>query len=272
MHQRATRTVLTAALLAGAVIHASAMRASGQTPDWMPTVDTHAWSRFGVNAYKEVRVRKYVVRKDGEVLQSSTLARTRVTRVGPRSYTLCVSSVLELGGDEAPSAPQNISRDVAPAVTGTTLVGEQQITIDGRPYKTQEIRYTTTTGSQVEQNTVFICKDTTPQVLKRVTKSVDATNEDMATETISTVTALGGMADILCEPKCTWSTTTVIKMRDKTVTIREVNCAEVPGELVSQTTEEHDANGVLIARKELELIGCSSGRPRRLFHRRDKQR
>ncbi len=57
-------------------------------------------------------------------------------------------------------------------------------------------------------------------------------------------------------------------MRDKTITIREVNCADVPGELVSQITEEHDANGVLVARKELELVGYGYGRPTALFRHR----
>ncbi len=271
MHRRVNRTVLWTALLSAAVICTDFPQARGQAADWLPTVETHAWSRFGLRAWKEVRVRKYVMRKNGEVLQSSTLARTRVTRVGPHSYALCVSSILEIGGDGSPAVDQTIERDVAPAVGESEVVGEQQVTINGKAYATQMISYKSVAGNQQETNTIFFCKDTVPQVLKRVTTTVDRITQATESETITTVTVLNSMADILGEAKCTWSTTTVIKMRDKTITIREVNCPDVPGELVSQTTEEHDANGVLVARKELELVGYG-GRPLRLFPRRDRAR
>jgi hypothetical protein len=269
MLERPIRTVLTLVFVALAAIHVSSLLTWGQTPEWMPTTGTHAWSRFGARAWKEVRVRTYAVGENGEVLRSSTtIARTRVMTVGLHSFSLCVSSTVEVAGREFPSEPQTFSRDIAPNVESSQVVGEQQVTIEGRAYATQVIRFATAMGTQAEANTIFFCKDTTPQMLKRVTTSVDSTNPDMATETTASVTELNKMADILGEPKCTWAATTVIKMRDKTITIREVNCAEVPGELVSQVTEEHDANGVLVARKELDLVGYGYGRPKRLLRHR----
>ena len=260
---------MTLAIVVLAAIDVSGLRVWGQTLEWMPTTRTHAWSRFGAGAWKKVCVRTYAVGEKGEVLRSSTtIARTRVTKVEARAFSLCVSSTVEVAGHEFPSEPQTFSRDVAPNIESSEVVGQQQVTIEGREYATQVINFATTTGTQKESNTIFYCKDTTPQMLKRVTTSVDSANPDAATETTACVTELNKMADILGEPKCTWASTTVIKMRDKTITIREVNCAAVPGELVSQITEEHDANGVLVARKELELTGYGSGRPKRLFRHR----
>ncbi|MHB8864014.1 MAG: hypothetical protein ACYC6N_16540 [Pirellulaceae bacterium] len=241
----------------------------GQTPEWMPTTGTHAWSRFGPRAWKEVRVRTYAVGENGEVLRSSTtVARTRVMSVERQSFSLCVSSTVEMGGREFLSEPQTFTREVAPQIQSAEAVGDEKLTIGGREFGTQVIRFVTTSGTQKETNTIHFCKETTPQLLRRVTTSVDALYPDQATETTVAVSELNKMADILGELKCTWAATTVVKLRDKTVTVHEVNCAEVPGELVSQITEEHDANGVLVARKELELIGYGYGRSRFLFRRR----
>ncbi|MCU0958846.1 MAG: hypothetical protein MUF48_01965 [Pirellulaceae bacterium] len=244
-------------------------QAPAPAPEWLPTVSTHAWSRFGARAWKEVRVRTSVFGANGDIQRSgTTIARTRVTNIGLNSFSLCVSLADEAAGGGVRSEPRTLTHDVAPPVESSELVGEEQVTIEGHPYPTQVIRFVTSNAAKQETNTVFFCAHSTPQLLKRVTTSVSATNPESATETTVTVTEMNKMADILGELKCTWSATTVIKMRDKTITIREVNCAEVPGELVAQVTEEHNADGMLVSRKELELIGYGYGRPRRGFWRR----
>lgn len=242
--------------------------ADGQTPEWMPTAGTHAWSRFGPRAWKEVRVRTYTVDANGQVLCSSTtIARTSVTRVERQSFSLCVSSTVEVAGREIFTGPQTLTREVAPQVDSTESVGTDKLVIDGQEYGAEIIRFVTLAGTQSEENTIYFCKDATPQLLRRVSTRTDSEHPDERMETTVTVTELNKMADILGETKRTWSTTTVVRRHDKTVTTREVNCADVPGELVSQITEEHDAKGVLVSREELELIGYGFGRPR-FFRRR----
>jgi hypothetical protein len=277
MLQRVFQVLLAAALVALLAppdrgIHAQQTGVPSQEVnvlEWIPNTGTHAWCRFGARAWKEVRVRTYAVGDAGEVLRSSTtVARTRVTRVGANSFSLCVSSTVEVAGREFAAEPQTFTRAVAPQVDSSEVVGQETVLIDGREYPVQIIEFVSTNGAQQEANKLLFCRDTTPQMLKRVTRTRDSANPDAVVETTVTVTQLNKMADILGELKCTWAATTVINMRDKTVTIREVNCADVPGELVSQITEEHDANGVLVARKELELVGYGIGRARRLFRRR----
>ncbi len=240
-----------------------------QETEWVPTAGTHAWARFGPKAWKEVRVRTYSYDDQGQVQRSSTtIARTRVVSVGLRSFSLCVSSTLEVAGHEFPRQTQDFERDLAPEVESTQTIGEETITVDGKEYPTKVISLITKSGTRRETSTLYHCDTTYPQTLKRVTTTVDAQSPDAITETTVTVTQMNRMADILGELKCTWSVTTVIKQRDRTVTIREVNCRDVPGELVSQVSEEHDADGKRIDRKELELVGYGQGRLRRLFRRR----
>ncbi len=241
----------------------------GQDWDGIPTTGTHAWARFGPHAWKEVRVRADAYDDAGRLQRSSTtIARTRVVRVGSHSFSLCVSSTVEMAGREFPSAPQEFTRDVAPDVESSRVLGEEKLVINGVEYPVQVISLVTKNGTKRETSTLYDCQSTTPQTLKRVTTSVDTQSSGLTTETTVTVTELGRAMDILGETKCTWSVTTQIKLPDRTMTIQEVNCLDVPGELVSQLIEEHDANGKLVSRKELELIGYGPGRLRRLFRRR----
>lgn len=239
-----------------------------QEMDWLPTVDTHAWSRFGLRAWKEVRLTTHAYDESERLVRSSTtVARTRLTRVGPRSYTLSVSSTVAAAGREFPSPVQTITRNVVPDIQTHQVVGEETLVVSNRQISTRIIRYVTSNGTRQESHTLYWNSEVVPQVLKRVTFSVDQEQPDAVLEVSSTVTALDVPTEVLGERKCGWSVSTVITQRDKTITIEEVNCHDVPGELVSQVTEERDQNGMLLSRKELEVVGYGYGRPRRLLRR-----
>ncbi len=237
--------------------------------DWIPTAETHAWARFGPRAWKEVRVRTDAYHEKGQLQRTSvTTARTRVLRVGLHSFSLCVSTTVEVAGRQFPSDPQELTRDVAPKVESTQVVGDETLIVDGVEYPVQLISLVTVNGTKRETSTLYQCATTSPQTLKRVTTSIDTQSPVLTSHTTVTVTELGHKIDILGEMKCTWSVTTEIKLPDRTVTIQEVNCRDVPGELVSQLIEERNASGELVSRKELELVGYGPGRPRRVFRRR----
>jgi hypothetical protein len=242
--------------------------ACAQDLEWLPTVETHAWSRFGPRAWKEVRLTTYDYDTTGQVARSSTtIARTRVTTVGLRSYSLSVSSTVAAAGREFPAQPHTITRDIAPEIKAHQVLGEEMLTIRDRQYPIQVIQFVTANGTRQETNTVYWSREVQPHVLKRVTASMDVNHPESVSEITSTVTALDTRTDVLGELKCAWTITTVIKQRDKTITIHDVNCHDVPGELVSQVTEERDQHGTLTARKELEVVGYGFGRPRRGWRR-----
>ncbi len=136
MHRASFWTSLVLAWAAFLAMPAGDFTAWGQVPEWMPTTGTHAWSRFGPRAWKEVRVKTYAVAENGNVLRSSTtIARTRVTSVDRQSFSLCVSLTVEVaGGWEFLSEPQTVTREVAPLVESAEAVGDQKVTIDGNEF------------------------------------------------------------------------------------------------------------------------------------------
>ncbi len=256
------------ALIALTLLVFSAAPLAGQNREWLPTRGTRAWARFGPRSWKEVRIRTTAFDSNEKVVRSSTtIARSRVNRVGRFSITLCVNTAVEVAGQQFSSEPQEITRDLAPQVVSSKVVGSETVTIGDRKYPTAVIELITKSRTTRDSSTLYHSKDTTPQTLKRITKSVDAQTSNATSTTTVNVTALGKLKDILGETKRTWSVTTVIERHDRTVTIREVHCQDVPGELVSQVTEERDEDGKLLSRKELELVGYGQGRIRRLFRR-----
>jgi hypothetical protein len=257
-----------ASLAAAALLLVAAAPTAGQEKGWLPTLGTHAWTRFGSNAWKEVRIRTSSYDQQGrEIRSSTTRARTRVVQVGRRSFSLCVSTTIEVAGQEISPEPQEITRELAPQVESSRVIGKDTVTIGQVEYPTEVVELVTKNGSRLETSRLHHCATTTPQTLRRVTTSVDPGTPESKISTTVSVTELNKMMDILGETQCTWSVTTVIEKLDRTVTIQEVNCRDIPGELVSQLTEERDADGKLLRRKELELVGYGRRRLRGLFRR-----
>ncbi len=239
-----------------------------QESQWLPTRGTHAWARFGMRAWKEVRIRSSAYDENEQVVRSSTtVARTHVVRVARRSFSLCVTTTVKVAGQEYSAAPKEITKELAPEIESSKVVGTDTVTIDGQTYPTQVIHLVTKSGTKRETSTLYYCSITTPNTLKRVTTSTDTQTPGTTTSTTVTVTELNKKIDILGEMKCTWSVTTVIDQAERVVTIREVHCQDVPGELVSQVTEQRNADGKLVSRKEMELLGYGTGRLRHRLRR-----
>lgn len=239
-----------------------------QETGWMPTVDTHPWSRFGPRAWKQVRVTKSAFNEDGNLQRTSgTVTHTRVTRVFGNHFSLCVTAEVVAGGREFAPEPQTVTCDVAPGPSSSELVGTEQLRINGRDFRTQVIRLTTTDVTTRRISTLHHCADTCPSILKQHIKIEDVKTGTVLSETTMTVTHLDKPVDVLGEEKGAWFVTTVLTRKDGTVTTQEVMCHDVPGEMVSQVTEERDAKGRLLLRTELELEGYGYGLMRRLFRR-----
>jgi hypothetical protein len=174
-----------------------------------------------------------------------------------------------LGGG-FPTDPQLIERSFEDPPPEAISIGEEAVTIKGRDFPT-EIVQTVTNGSDTKRTTTLhLCRHTNPQVLKRVTVAKDPQSDQVKSHTTVTVTELDKSVDVLGDLRSCWIVTTVIKVGDRTVTTTETHCADVPGELVKRTTEEHNSDGRLVRRSELELVGYGYGPSpsRRRFRRR----
>jgi hypothetical protein len=207
--------------------------------------------------------------EDGELAKEGvTITQTEVARVTRRSFSLQVSTTMEMMGKRFPSHPQLIERSFNDQPPVTTSIGEDAVTIKGQNFPTEVVQTVVDGDDSTRTSTVHFCKQTNPQVLKRVTVSKDPRNDDVKSHTTVTVTELDKTIDVLGELKSCWTVTTVIKVGETTVTTIETNCADVPGELVKRTTEEHNSQGRLVRRSELELVGYGYGQPLRRLRRR----
>lgn len=251
------------------LVPCSRAQALGQEARWLPQRGTHAWARFRLGAWKEVQIRHSTFDEDEEVVRSSTsLVRTRITRLARRSFSLSISTTVNVAGQQLASEPQVITRNLTPEVLSSEVVGTDTVTVGDSEYPTQVIKLVTRKGTKRETSKIYYSSTTTPSILRRITTRVDSKAPDVQTSTTVNVTKLNQQTNVLGEVQCTWSVTTVIQKRDGVVTIREVHCPDVPGELVSQVMEQRDTEGKLISRKELELVGYGHGRRPLRFRRR----
>lgn len=241
----------------------------GQQQPWLPTSETHSWARFGRGAWKTVRVRNESFDEEGNVVQTSTTdSRIRLQRATRHSISLCITSTLEVAGSEIAAKPKTLTQQLGETVERVETLPSETLRIGGQDYVVAVVRLIGTSDKLKRTSTVYYNTGQVPHILKRVTVARDSTTGDVVSETTVTVTGLGERRAILGEFKSTWSVNTVEKRGDVTVLTREVQCRDVPGELVSRVTEERDAEGRMVRRSSLELLGYGYGRRRLFGHRR----
>ena len=233
------------------------------TNTWNPRVGS-----FRACAWKEVRIRSIAYdENEQEVRSSTTVALMCVVRVARHTLSLCVSRTTEVAGQEFSTEPKEITKELAPQVESSKVVGTETVRIGTQEYPAQVIQLITKSGARRETSKITIAARQLPTRSNVLQHRSDPQTPNNTTATTVTVTELNRMASVLGEQKCTWSVTTVIKTGNRTVTIREVHCCDVPGELVSQITEDRNGSGKLVSRRELELTRYGTGRFRRILGR-----
>jgi hypothetical protein len=257
-------------LAASAIVLMTGLMASAQNANWISSATTDAWAKFGSGSWKTVRIINKSYDENGALTnQGVTITQTEVARVTRRSFSLQVRATMEMMGEQFPSDPQLIERNFAEQTPVTTSIGKEALTIKGQDFPTEVVQTIIDGDNSTRTSTVHFCKLTNPQVLKRVTVAKDPSDDHVKSHTTVTVTELDKTVDVLGELKSCWTVTTVIKVGDITHTTTETHCADVPGELVKRTTEEHNSLGRLVRRSELEIEGYGYGdSSRRRFRRR----
>ena len=172
--------------------------ALGQDCSWMPTSRTHAWSRFGPLAWKEVRVCRTAFDENGEIERSSeTVTRTRVRTVGRTTFSLNITSTVVAAGRRFPPTPQTVTLPIAPDVDSSKELGTGVVTIDGDEYPTRVIELVTESGGTGRTSKLHYCERTCPQMLQQHTITRDLTTNAVTCETTVTVTHLNKLCDVL---------------------------------------------------------------------------
>jgi hypothetical protein len=240
------------------------------TDAWSTSLKNHAWARFGTQAWKVTRLKTQSYNEQGKLERTSiTITRTHVTGVREDSLSLGIQSTVAVEGQEFVSDPQEVTQRVSQLPESAQTVRTETLTIGEQKFSTEVIVFEVQQAGNKQVTQLNVCRETTPQVLKRVTKTLDATSNELHAETVVQVTELEAMLDVLGEKRPCWVVETKTTRPLAEITSREIYCRDVPGELVSRSSEERNGQGQLTLRRELEVTGYGFGnRRRRWFGRR----
>ncbi len=234
----------------------------------VPDPQSHSWARFGPRAWKVVRVKTDSFNDKGEVEQSSIrTTRMQVTRVSRRSYSLCVSSSVDVAGNRMAPEPQTLTQTFDQNVVSSQTLSSETLTIGNREYVANVLRVVSQNEDVIRTSTIYYSRHAMPEVLKRNTISKDLKTGDVVSETAVTVTEVDHQRAILDEMLNTWTVSTVFKKGGSVTITKEVHCEDIPGELVSRETEKRDSDGRVVIRSKLDLIGYGYGLLRRARRR-----
>lgn len=247
--------------------------------------EKHPWGKFPAGAWKRMRVTKETYDERGVPTATIYDIKTTVKAVEASRYTLVTEQTVQIGGQIYPKLTEEITQGFSGETRGQKVesmdkVGESEVVLNGRRIPC-EVRKAVMNGEGTARTTAtaYYSADVTPHLLRRELTTATGTAGEAATTT-EEVVALGMPYEFLGQRRAAAFVHTVQKQPKQSKEAMEVWCDDVPGGVVAQWSKELDAEGKLISRATLELIGFDSGRagaaappPRpRLFDRKRARR
>jgi hypothetical protein len=224
----------------------------------------HAWGRFPVGSWKQVRVQNETLDAKGNVIEASTTETVTVlTAVDETGYTLEVDVTLEVAGKRFILQPQIMHQGFSGETNGQRAelrpVHMATVVIDGREIPT-EVRESVVDDDECQRvNRVYYSASVEPYVLKRETTCTGANGEKTTSQTQVDVLALDMPVRLLNETMTSSHVKTVQKSAKGTAITLEICCMEVPGGVVYHTAKELDSEGRVVRRGTLEIVDYSIG-------------
>jgi hypothetical protein len=220
----------------------------------------HPWGRFHVGSWNRARILTETLDASGKVTAASTTdIKSTLTERGVESFELRIESNVEVAGKKLPPQVQTIKLGYAGESLGEQLsyrdLEVEQVSVEGREISCAVQEVEIVSAGQKRVSLVAYADDVAPFVLHRKTTQTDTSNPKQALETELEVIALDMPFKVAGKLQSTAHTRQVQHgPRGSNVTLSVVS-AEVPGELVSQTTKKMDERGTATFRSSLELIG-----------------
>ena len=237
---------------------------AAETEDDAVLSETHAWARFGKGAWREVRIVTENFDDAGKITNSSvTINKTSVDEVTPDRITLKVENTLEVAGQRIASPVQIIKQGFAGEQVGQTVAVKKvegtPVLIDGKevPCETRQIEILG--GTTKEVNLISYSPTPRPIVLRRRNTTSDVATSNVTQESTSDVVALDLPLRVLDDIKTAYLVRQVHRSDRSTTTTWSFHVVDVPGEIVSQSSKKLEAQGKVVRRSTLELVGYGSG-------------
>lgn len=272
---------LTYLLLAALAVCWASESALAVVPPEFPR-EQHAWARFEVGAWKNVRMITETLDAQGEVVgTSTTTTKTYLCGVFDGMYTLQVEVTVDVAGKIFEAEPQLLTHGFHGELEGESAelkeTRDATVTIDGKNIACKMHEYIVNGEDRAQVMKIYYADKVAPYLLKKESVATDATGESQLHTTTETVVAIDMPFKVLARTR---PTSMVKKVREnskgRTTTVA-VHDASVPGGIVWQTSKELNASGDVIRRSTLGLVdyGLTSDRkdfPRKRVDRTNKKR
>lgn len=228
----------------------------------------HPWARFGKGAWRHVRIVTENYDADGRLADGSlTDNKTTVTDVTPDRVTLQVEVTVEVAGQKFPSQPQLIEQNYAGETLGKIAPAKalepQTLTIDGREIRCEARELTISGGVTNEQAQIVFAAGHQPAILRRQSTLRETGDGKVLQEITSQVMSLHMIRHLIQQeaPQNVYLVRTNQKTDRGTTITWSWHAPDVPGEVVDECSHKTDAEGRVVRRTTLELVGYGTGEP-----------
>jgi len=228
----------------------------------------HPWARFGKGAWRHVRIVTENYDAEGKPTDGSlTDNKTTVVEVTPDRVTLQVEVTVEVAGQKFPSQPQMIEQGYAGETLGKIAplktLEPQTLTIDGREVRCEARQLEISGGVTSEQTLLVFAAGHKPTILRRQSTLREAGNGKELQEISSQVMSLHMIRHLVQQekPQDVYLVRTNQKNDRGTTVTWSWHAPEVPGEVVDECSHKADADGRVVRRTTLELVGYGLGEP-----------
>ena len=218
------------------------------------------WGRFKPGAWQHVRVIVETLDPKGIITNTTSSDRiTTLVTVAPQSVTLELDITAEVAGKRLDAPLQLVTQGCHGEPSGqTTEVRDLEptsSTIEGRKITCRVREFQIADKDQKRRVLVYYNRDVAPVVLRR---QCEARSQDGARQTVQSeleVVSLNTPYKVLKQMMPASVIRTVQKTDSTSITTQAVLVSDVPGGIVSSTSQELDAEGKLVRRTTLELVG-----------------
>ena len=223
----------------------------------------HPWGRAQLGAWNRVRIVTETVNDQGSTVSASTTdTKSTLVERGLESYALRLETTVEVAGKRILSQPQIVRLGYAGENLGEQLsyrsMDDASLSIDGRKINCSVQEVEIVGAGQKLLSLVRYADSVAPFVLHRKTTQTDLVRPTQSQDTEFEVVALDMPFRIRGITHNTAHTKQVQRGPHGTTVTLSVVSADVPGELVSQTSKKLDDKGRVIRRSSLELVGYYS--------------
>ena len=219
----------------------------------------HHWGRFRPGSWSVVRQGIETVDDRGEVVDKSTSElRTELAAASDDDFVLRVQSSLEFAGRKLESPPQELRQGLlgerGDAAAAVVELPEEDVVIQGRAYRCQVSQSETNVDGRRQVVKSWISADVSPYLLRKVTTTYDSASSLVLVESVSEVVSLASRQRVLARTRPVAEVRTIQRHPRGQTMSHAVCCPEIPGGVVSQTSQEFDAQGQLVRRTRMELV------------------